>query len=427
MSFARTLLLRIGVVALLGSMTTAVVVSMGYVDSAVQRVQGRIDRVIQHAHETDLFAACDLDPAGWQHVDPIGIRYAYRDSATVSPGSYMPAWILARLRRTVERPGRPCDTIVAAWIPDDQLLLDGRRMTARATLLGLTASMALALVWVGWPLRRRIRRLRFRAARVGQLDFPSDDDRGRDEISEVDSALARAHRRIIADGKVLRRRSETIQDFLMDFAHDSRTPLTALGMLLEELATECSESQAPLVREALGQVVYMRSLADNMRLWARLNEGWNPATNGAPAIDLADVAERAAARARVIGRHVGVAIETNFESCRTDLGVDATLIEQAISNLLDNALIHATGVRNIEISLTNVGGGFRLTVTDDGKGLDPDARALLDGDWPPQRSQSKGSGLGLAIVERACREAGWRCSYLPRQPHGLQVALSDLP
>ena len=428
MSFARTLVLRMAVVALLCSVTTAFVIAAGYVDSGVTRVSSRLDRVVQHAEEAGLFLSCDRQPHNWRHEDPVGIRYAHGQTFVTVPSIRLPESILRRMRRTIRRPGRPCATIVAEWMPDHRLLADGRKTAVRAMAVGLSVSMALAIVWVGWPLRRRIQRVHLRATRVGQPNFPRVTDRHRDEIGEVDETLGRAHARIHADAEALRHRSKTIQDFLLDFAHDSRTPLTALGMLLEELADEANETQTALVRAALKQVVYLRSLANNMRLWARLNEGWDPVAAAATSVDLADIVGRATGRARVVARHADITLDTDIEACPLYLRIDETLIEQAISNLLDNALVHAAAAKRIEVRLTRCHDGFRLTVADDGHGLAVDAAESGRAPSPPRPSAAhSGSGLGLAIVRRACHAAGWTCTFGVREPRGLLVTLTDLP
>ena len=425
MTFARTLILRIAVVALLCSATTAVLVAAGYVETGIDRVERRLERSIRHARTSGLFEGCDSHPNGWRHEDSIGIVYTSGKPLANASIVLVPQRVIERLQRRIQRPGRPCSQIVVEWSLDPRALVDGRRTTLLAMSTALTVSMGLAVIWVGSPLRKRIRRLRTRAARVGQADFPSGSDTIRDEIGEVDAALARADARIKGDAEDLRRRSETIKNFLADFAHDSRTPITALGMLLEELAEGSSPSQAGTLGEALKQVVYLRSLANNMRLSTQLNEGWDPMPLHPTSVDLQDVAQRAVGRARVVARHTNIELSTELDRCTMQLRVDELLVEQAISNILDNALVHATGAQRIEVRLTCADGGFTLSITDDGIGLAADEVDSFVGPRGP--TSRANSGLGLAIVKRACESAGWSCTFDAHRPRGLRVTLSNLP
>jgi signal transduction histidine kinase len=72
---------------------------------------------------------------------------------------------------------------------------------------------------------------------------------------------------------------------------------------------------------------------------------------------------------------------------------DATRLDRALSNLIDNALRHGAGDITIEMRATS--GGAELTITDQGAGFPPSG--TLD---------ATGSGLGLTIVREIVRAHG---------------------
>ena len=73
--------------------------------------------------------------------------------------------------------------------------------------------------------------------------------------------------------------------------------------------------------------------------------------------------------------------------------VHADLVGEALANLLDNALRHASS--SVEVSLATVNGSALLTVADDGPGIDPGMHERIF--EPFQTSKPNGLGLGLAI------------------------------
>jgi signal transduction histidine kinase len=105
-----------------------------------------------------------------------------------------------------------------------------------------------------------------------------------------------------------------------------------------------------------------------------------------------------------------------------------TLLEQAVSNLLHNALTHGDPGGHVVAVLEEVGPErFRLTVLDDGPGLPTEElerlgeRLFRSGE--ARRRDPRGSGLGVAIVRELCRRAGLTLTFEPNAPRGLKVVI----
>jgi two-component system sensor histidine kinase TctE len=82
-----------------------------------------------------------------------------------------------------------------------------------------------------------------------------------------------------------------------------------------------------------------------------------------------------------------------------------TLIEEALGNLLENALLY--GGPNVWVGIETVGGAVQLTVLDDGATLAGDTlENLFVPFWRSADSKGQGSGLGLAIAQRTLRSLG---------------------
>ena len=98
-------------------------------------------------------------------------------------------------------------------------------------------------------------------------------------------------------------------------------------------------------------------------------------------------------------------------SCRRDFNAeinhctvsgDADLLEQALINLIENALRYSNG-KSITLSVTQKGANAVLTVKDDGIGIAPEHHdRLFERFYRVDKSRSRelgGTGLGLAIVK----------------------------
>jgi two-component system sensor histidine kinase KdpD len=81
--------------------------------------------------------------------------------------------------------------------------------------------------------------------------------------------------------------------------------------------------------------------------------------------------------------------------------VDPVLLEQALVNVIDNALIHTPAGSRIEIGSTHAGSTVRLWVEDSGAGVDPaELKQIFDKFYRPAGSgHAAGLGLGLAITK----------------------------
>lgn len=98
----------------------------------------------------------------------------------------------------------------------------------------------------------------------------------------------------------------------------------------------------------------------------------------------------------------------------TSVFIDPVLIEQVVTNIVKNAAESAGQGGTVEISID--GPGTRLTVTDDGPGISPEAAEMLF--TPFFTTKESGHGLGLLLVSEVLNSHGCRFS-LETCPDGL--------
>ena len=107
---------------------------------------------------------------------------------------------------------------------------------------------------------------------------------------------------------------------------------------------------------------------------------------------------------------------------------DAVLAEQAIANIVHNAVSHHDSEGHVAVVLEARDDEFYLEVSDDGPGFEP-AEALTSQSEDTsllKRIPDAGghSGLGLRIVGLCCAELGWKLQVLPVNPRGTRLILT---
>ncbi len=111
--------------------------------------------------------------------------------------------------------------------------------------------------------------------------------------------------------------------------------------------------------------------------------------------------------------------------------VDPVLLDEAFTNIVENAVKHTPSGTRIRISAQPHGNGsIRLTVEDFGPGVPPDALPKLFDKFFRVPGQSRGSrsgtGIGLAVVRGLIETMGGQVSARPSDLGGLAIDL-DLP
>jgi signal transduction histidine kinase len=295
-------------------------------------------------------------------------------------------------------------------------------------LIAAAGAAALALMYVVRPLARRIEGLRLAAERVGDAKaYAPAELEADDELGQLSAALDRAHGRIREDAARLEQRRLDLQRHLVDVAHDLKTPISSLHLALEQAVDANRDADvSDLLSRALEDTVYLAALTSNLRLASEMREGWNPGAAGVT-VDLTETVERVVARARFFAKRKGIALEAAVPDGPTLARCDSVAAEQALSNVVENAITHGNEGGHVAVLLDSRSSAFTLTVADDGPGVPPAELPRLGqrtfrSDDARQRDP-RGSGLGLAITSEVCIRCGWKLSFEREEPRGLRVTL----
>jgi signal transduction histidine kinase len=286
----------------------------------------------------------------------------------------------------------------------------------------------LAVTMAAGPTIARIHRLAEHVRRspaASTADAPPLDLGGHDEVAALSSAFMEARRAVRTHLDEVEARERALREFVANTTHDVAIPLTVLQTDLSALEATTAGAQADHVRSAMREAHYMGSLLRNLAAASRLDGG--VALDLRP-LDLNTVVERVIARHQPLARASGVDLNMAVPTTPTIVTADATLAEQAIGNLVDNAVRYNATGGHVAVVLDRATGGFALRVSDDGAGVDETELPLLATrrfrGGAARSRRPDGQGVGLAIAAEAAATFGWRLTFTANTPTGLTCAMT---
>jgi two-component system sensor histidine kinase BaeS len=285
----------------------------------------------------------------------------------------------------------------------------------RVWLLPLVYVLTVVLFAIG-PIISRLRRLTREVERSALAGYAAPVAvAGSDEIGDLARAFDAAAQEVRLQLSEKDRREEALRRFLADTTHDVMIPLTVLkGHLttLHERLGAAGASDAVMVA-AMDEAHYIGALLHNLSAAAKLDAA-------EPLLHESDV-DLSALVARVMSRHQPIAAQhqVSIASAVPDeplvVRADVTLVEQAASNLVYNAIRHNRPGGHVAVILEAGARGFTLRVVDDGPGIPAAELAhIAERGFRGNDARTRtpdGQGLGLWIVQKVALLHGWSVRF----------------
>ena len=193
-----------------------------------------------------------------------------------------------------------------------------------------------------------------------------------------------------------KQKADLAATLLASLNHDLRTPLTAVRLVLENLGQDLPpDERRRQAGVAVAEVERLTRLFDQLLDMARVDAG---AIRLDPQwVSPADVVDAALVHARhaIDGRMVIVDAQSELA-----VHVDPRWASVALGQLLENAAKYAPHPGGIRVVARGTPEGLRVSVEDEGPGIDPrDADRLFDRFYRGRTAEPApaGTGMGLAI------------------------------
>lgn len=205
-------------------------------------------------------------------------------------------------------------------------------------------------------------------------------------------------------------------------AHDLRRPLTHLRNRLESLAADLA-AEDPRGEGLRGAVADVDSVIATFNALLAIARAEAAAPESMQPVDLAEVAADAAELYRPLAEEKGIALEVAAMGPLTVRGHRA-LLDQAVVNLIDNALKYAPAGGRVAVTAQVDGAGIVIVVADNGPGVPPEARSRVLQRFVrlDASRNTTGSGLGLSLVDSVVRLHGGTLALGDNNP-GLRVTI----
>ena len=197
-------------------------------------------------------------------------------------------------------------------------------------------------------------------------------------------------------------REKIHSNLLRAVSHDIRTPLTgivgATNVLLEQDDTLTPQQRRELLKNANEEAQWLIHIVENLLSITRIGAGEDAQVTKTPEA-AEEVIEGAVGKFR--RRYPQSDVEVRLPEEFFLVPMDPLLIQQVMTNLLENAAVHGVTTTRVAVSLEKRGKWARFTVCDNGRGI-PEGRLhnLFDGTQSAQKGDSTRSmGIGLSVCK----------------------------
>ena len=423
-SISRQLIFWLAVPLLLMSLCGALVhyfnnVAPGVISSD-RRLKEAANALMAHIAVKDGRAVIDSGAAGKPALPASdAIKYALRDGqgrllagdpqlpivAMAGENSQLFAMVQldhASLRSLTTRFDTPAGVVFISVVDARPTTLPAARFGFMSTLLWdfVQLDLTLVLVWVGVQLGLRpVKKLRDEIADRSPLDLrPIVESSVPREIAPVVVTLNRLF-------AMLRTSVQSQQQFIANTAHQLRTPITGmqaqLDVLIGEPAAQPIRSRLLTLQESTRQLSHS---ANQLLSLARADRAANLTAKNQP-VDLRAIVGEVAAK--FFDRALQANIDLGVEAGPATVHADPSLLDDLLSNLVDNALKYTPAGGSITASTGVRNGKAFLAVEDTGPGIpESERQRVRQRFYRLPNSPGYGSGLGLAIVDEIAKLYG---------------------
>jgi two-component system sensor histidine kinase/response regulator len=247
------------------------------------------------------------------------------------------------------------------------------------------------------------------------------------DLQELRARL-RVGARLVHLQEELIKRSKVIQDLVYALSHDLRTPLVAMGVVMNQALTGSFGDVSEEFRRVLGNAILSNEellrLAETLLMVARFEN--NKRNNADDEVDLCRLVQQCMSELEPLWVAKPLLVQSHVPETPCKIYGDRQELRRLLINLLDNSIKYTPANGKIEINVVSENSDIRLEVVDNGYGMPEDtSKELFSPFWRSTNSRhGAGTGLGLYLCKRIVEAHGGELQYYPNQGQGSVFTFS---
>lgn len=217
---------------------------------------------------------------------------------------------------------------------------------------------------------------------------------------------------VLNDMTQLQRLENIRRDFVANVSHELRTPITSIKGFIETLrdgGVDEPEQARRFLEIIAKQTDRLHAILEDLLILSRLEQGGAKSKLGFEKTDIHTVLEAAVELAQVKAEQNQISIELTGET-HINLNINAALLEQALVNLIDNAIKYSRADDKVTVSAVSKPDAVAIAIEDAGLGIPVRYQdRIFERFYVVDKARSRklgGTGLGLAIVKHIAEVHG---------------------
>ena len=294
-------------------------------------------------------------------------------------------------------------------------------MTGYLMLGALAAAMGLAAVWERRRSAKTLRRLEEMVEMALAGNF-SEESFEESRLSALESRLARYLSSSALCARNLQAQKDQISSLISDISHQTRTPVANLRLYAQLLEEQPLTPQGrDCARAISAQSEKLQTLIEALVKTSRLESGLlalHPRQE-----ELAPLAKRALEQYLPLAQKKGLSLTAG--PLQGSAVLDAKWTEEALCNLVDNALKYTPAGGSVRLQVQNYELFAAIQIIDTGPGIPEDQQARIFGRFwrAPGAWQTEGVGIGLYLTRQIAEKQGGYVKVDSRPGQGSTFSL----
>ncbi len=234
---------------------------------------------------------------------------------------------------------------------------------------------------------------------------------------------------VLNDVTRLRKLENMRREFVANVSHEIKTPITAIKASVETLREGAMKSPADADRFleiTEKHVVRLEAIIEDLLSLSRIEQEHEKEEIRLSNANIKDVVETAiqVCRPNADSKHIGLSLVCDEDM---EVNMDSALLEQAVINLLDNAIKYSNEGSSVQVEVGQTNDEIVLSVKDHGRGIEGEhLPRLFERFYRVDNGRSRdsgGTGLGLAIVKHIAQAHKGRVTVESKHGEGSTFSI----